>query len=86
MNQGRPKSAGNLSRSRSTRLRGAIVALAAVSLMLGTACDEEEAFSVFRGAAASSIQDGVKSIMDGMVDGMFAVLEQGTDTATTSGE
>ncbi len=84
MNQGRDNSASGLSRSRSVRVRCAILALAAVSLVLGTACDEEEALRAFRSAASSSMQSGVSSIMDGFVDGLFAVFEQGTEEETTA--
>ena len=85
MNQGRDKSASELSRSRSNRLRCAMLALAAFSLALGTACDEEELFRTFRSAASSSVQSGVNSIMDGVVDGLFAVFEQGTEESSTDG-
>ncbi|MBU0618123.1 MAG: hypothetical protein KKI02_10435 [Planctomycetes bacterium] len=84
MNQGRDKSASGFSRSRSGRLRCAILTLAAFSLVFGTACDEEELFRTFRSAASSSVQSGVNSIMDGVVDGLFAVFEQGTEESTES--
>ena len=84
MNQGRDKSAGDPSWWRSIRLRCAVLALAAFSLVLGTGCDEEELFATFRSAASDSIQSGVNSIMDGVVDGLFAVFEQGTEDSTDS--
>jgi hypothetical protein len=84
MNQGRDKSASDLSRSRSNRLRCAMLALVAFGLVLGTACDEEETLRIFRSEASASIQSGVNSIVDGVVDGLFAVLEQGTSESGTS--
>jgi hypothetical protein len=83
MNHGRAKSASDLSRWRSVRRRCAVLALVACSLVLGTACDEEELFAAFRGAASDSIQSGVNSIMDGVVDGLFAMFEQGSEDSET---
>jgi hypothetical protein len=82
MNHGRAKLTSRTSRWRSIRLRCAVLALAAFSLVLGTGCDEEELFAIFRSAAGDSIQTGVNSIMDGVVDGLFAIFEQGTDDTT----
>jgi hypothetical protein len=84
MNPGRDRRTGGRSWWRSNGVRGAILALAAVSLLLGTACDEEEAFRTFRSTASDSIQSGVNSIVDGLVDGLFAVFEQGTDESSTT--
>jgi hypothetical protein len=77
MNQGRDTRNGSGTWWRSIGVRGAI-------LVLGTACDEEEAFRTFRSTASASIQDGVNSIVDGVVDGMFAIMEQGTDGSSTT--
>ena len=84
MNQAKDKRTGGRSLWRSNGVRGAILALAAISLVLGTACDEEEAFRTFRSNASDSIQSGVNNIVDGVVDGLFAVLEQGTDESSTT--
>ncbi len=84
MNQGRDKSKSDLSWSRSTRVRCAILTLAAFSLVLGTACDEEELFRTFRSTASTSMQSGVNSIVDGVVDGLFAMLAQGTEVNAAS--
>jgi|GEM_PF-3506101 len=56
----------------------AILALMMLGLVFGAACDEEEAFQAFRGAASSSIQSGMKTVADGFIDGLFAVFDQGT--------
>jgi hypothetical protein len=84
MNQGRDTRNGSGTWWRSIGVRGAILTLGAASLVLGTACDEEEAFRTFRSTASASIQDGVNSIVDGVVDGMFAIMEQGTDGSSTT--
>jgi len=75
----RSRAAGKSVFSRRKRLQGAILALAALTLVVGTACDEEEGARAFRDAAASGLEAGVKSIMDGVIEGMFAVLDIGTD-------
>ncbi len=69
---------------RGNRLRCAIVALAAAALLTGTACDEEAAARAFRDAAAGSLQTGVSSILNGVVDGLFAALEVGDDQPSDS--
>ena len=56
----------------------------AVSLVVGSACDEEEAFRAFRTAASDSMQEGVNDIMDGVVDGLFAVMDQGLEESDGS--
>lgn len=86
MNSERDGRTGGRSLWRSIGMRSAILALATVSLGLGTACDEEAALAAFRSTATDSIQSGVNSIMDGVIDGMFAVLEVGTDESTTDTE
>jgi hypothetical protein len=75
----RGKAVGNRFLSRSKRMWCATLALAAAGLLTGTACDEEAAARAFRDAATGSLQTGVNSIVDGMVDGVFAMLEIGTD-------
>lgn len=79
MDQGRNKPTAGPLLSRGNRVRCAILALAALSLVLGTACDEEENLRAFRAAASSGLQSGVNSIMDGFIDGVFAIIDQGTD-------
>jgi len=80
---------------RSSRLWCAMLAPGLMLLCLGTACDEEAAGRAFRDAAASSVQTGLKSISDGIIDGLFAVVQLGDDgetsgdsstTETTTGE
>jgi hypothetical protein len=60
------------------------LALVAFSLVFGTACDEEELFRTFRSTASTSMQSGVNSIVDGVVDGLFAMLAQGTEADAAS--
>ncbi|MFQ5805531.1 MAG: hypothetical protein ACE5I3_03665 [Phycisphaerae bacterium] len=85
MNQGRNKAAGSPILSRSKRGWCAILALAAAALLTGTACDDEAAGRAFRDAAASSLESGVKNIMDGIIDGLFAVVELGTEQDSGTG-
>jgi hypothetical protein len=63
----------------------AVLALAATGLVANVGCDEEEAGRAFRDAATSNLQSGLKSMLDGIVDGMFAVFDLGTDQSSTSG-
>ena len=95
MIQGRKRAAARRVLWRSKRMQCAFLALATAILVVGTACDEEEAGRAFREAAVSSVQEGVNSIMDGVIDGMFAVFEMGvgesdgtssSDTSSTSTE
>lgn len=83
MTRGRNAAAAGPLTSRSKCTRCAILALAAGALFVGTACDEEAAGRAFRDAASTSFQAGLNSIMDGLVDGMFAVFELGVDQDTT---
>jgi hypothetical protein len=78
MMQERNHSVGAMNRSRKTYLSGAIVILAVLGLTFGPGCNEEEALTTFRDAATSSMQDGFKTIMNGFIDGLFAVLESNT--------
>jgi hypothetical protein len=64
------------------------LALAVATLPMSTGCDEEEAGRAFRDAASSELRSGLKSIMDAVIDGMFAVFELSAegDGGTTSSE
>ena len=81
MMQGRKKSVHGMCRLRKKCLGCSSIALAILGLTVGTGCNEEEALRTFRDAAASSIQSGVKTIADGIIDGLFAVFQSGTDSA-----
>ncbi|MBN2448360.1 MAG: hypothetical protein JXO22_16655 [Phycisphaerae bacterium] len=79
--------------NRSRRLCATMVMLAALAFptLLATGCDTEESLQAFRDNAATSVEDGVKSILDGLVDGFFAAVipaDSGltADDTTTSGE
>ena len=66
----------------------AFVALAAGLLCMGTGCNEDEAWDAFRSAATSNVETGVNSLMDGVLDGIFAAANLGVDSSsdsTTSG-
>ncbi len=56
------------------RASGAIAALAAGCLAAGIAgCDDK--FDEFREAAAPALESGVNAVLDGLVTGVFAVVE-----------
>ena len=87
MIQARKKAATTPIFQRTYRLWCATMALAAVTLLAGTGCDEEAAARAFRDAASTNLQAGVNSLMDGVVDGLFAAFEIGTEQSdgSTSG-
>ena len=62
----------------------AIVALFGTTLTLNTGCDEEAALLAFRDAATSDLETGVKSIMDGIIEGLFAAVDPDTTDTTTT--
>jgi len=62
--------------------KGGWLIAAAMVLGLGSGC---EINAEFRDVAVPSLQSGVSLILDGLVDGMFAVIDPGTTTATTTG-
>lgn len=84
MNPGQQKAAHKTLPPRSRGAWCATVALLTALLVTAAGCDEEEAGRTFRDVASSSIQAGVNDIMDGMVDGLFAVLQLGTDQDAAS--
>lgn len=88
MTSARQTATGDLFFSRRNRRWRATLALAGAALVMGTACDEEAAGRAFRDAASASLQSGMKNIMDGVIDGMFAIFELGDsegDTSSTTG-
>lgn len=62
----------------------AFLALAAGLLLTGTACNEDEAWDAFRGAATGNLETGVNSLMDGVLDGIFAAANLGIDDSSAS--
>ena len=68
----------------SRRACGILGLLLAGSMLTGC---EEAVRNEFRTAAATSLQSGLSAILDGIVDGIFAVIEPDeTTTDTTGGE
>ena len=67
---------------RKTCAPSARIALVMALLCFCVGCDSEEALKTFRDTASSSIQQGISSILDGVLEGMFAVVEMGDDAAT----
>jgi hypothetical protein len=76
----------HFSRSFSARaLRRAVLGLVLVSVVVGvagTGCDHE-AQTAFREAAVGPIGDGVRTTMNGVLDGIIAALEDAGDGSTT---
>lgn len=56
--------------------------LLAVAAVAGTGCDIG---AEFRAAAGPSLKSGVDSILDGVVEGLFAVLEPETPAESEAG-
>jgi hypothetical protein len=86
MTNGRKKAAAKGSLSSSICVWCAILALMGTTLTLNTGCDEEAALLAFRDAATSDLESGVKSIMDGLIEGIFAAVDPGSTTDTTAGD
>ena len=76
------------SHARGPAPRGAILLLFMAALVFtttGLSCgDVPFATSTFRDAALDQISSGVKSIVDGLIDGIFAVLEEAGDGGDSS--
>ena len=62
--------------------QGARIGLAFAALGFCVGCDDEAALKMFRDTAASNIQQGIGSILDGVLEGVFAVVQRGDDAAT----
>ena len=69
---------------RSLCLCCAIVALSGLSLVTSAGCDEEVALRAFRDASTSNLETGVKSIMDGIIEGIFAAVDSGDGSESSS--
>ncbi len=74
--------------SRRSVVRGPVLFLLLAVLILattGASCtDVPFATSTFRDASMDQISAGVKDIINGIIDGIFAVLEQAGDGGTAS--
>lgn len=73
---GKKRSAGSPLRRRSR----AWLARAAILVAVGgfcAGCDNEEDLITFRDAAATSLQQGISTLFDGLLEGVFAVLGSG---------
>jgi len=62
----------------------AIAALLGLSLMASTGCDDEAALLAFRDAAATDMETGFKTIMDGIIGGIFAAVQSGDGSESPS--
>lgn len=71
--------------SRKIGASGAGIAVAVLTIGLCLGCEEVEAARLFRQTAASNLERGVGLIVDGLLDGAFAVLESGDDPTPSTG-
>lgn len=68
-------------RSLSDRLSGAVFAMITACILIGVAgpsCDSDAA-AVFRQEATAPIGEGVKTIMNGVLDGLIAAVQDAGD-------
>ena len=73
--------------ARPSRTCGAILALIALPLAFTAGCGDEVS-KEFREAALGSIETGMNAVVDGLLDGFFAVAEPdstSTDSGTATG-
>ena len=68
---------------RTTRCAATLAALFALSC--GSGCGLSDLSAEFRAVAGDQLQIGVTALLNGLVDGAFAVLEPGDSTATGTG-
>jgi hypothetical protein len=68
---------------RTIRRLGAMLALIGLPVAFSMGCDDAIARE-FRDAAASSLQTGVTSILNGIVEGVFAVATSSGDPNSTA--
>ena len=72
-----------MSRSGASSRKLAALTLALLAVATGSVgCHDE--WKVFRSAATPGLEAGVNSILDGLVTGLFDVIEPDEDTASTS--
>lgn len=71
------------SHPRRNRAAGAMAALLAGGCLLGAAgCNDK--FDEFREAAAPALESGVNALLDGIVTGVFAVVEPNDASSTAT--
>ncbi len=68
---------------RSCCAAGAVLALLILTLPLAGGCDDAVA-TEFRAAAIDGIHTGLSKIIDGVLDGLFAIAEPDTDSDATT--
>jgi hypothetical protein len=83
MRKAASKSIHGWASKRSFGLIGATLALLALTLPLASGCDDTTS-ATFRAAAMDSIQTGLNSILEGLLNGAFAVAQGDTNTDGTS--
>ena len=84
MLQERNESVKTMKRLRRKCVGGAIMLLALTGLAFNSGCNEEEALQIFRDTATENLQSGVKTIMDGVIDGLFAIVQANSDSTSDS--
>ena len=72
-----------MSRSRASSSKLAAITLGLLCIAAGSVgCHDE--WKVFRSAATPGLEAGINSILDGLVTGVFDVIEPDEDTSSTS--
>jgi hypothetical protein len=75
----------NMSRHRASRsLLACFIMCVLLAVCSGASCDAIVASDTFRDAAASSIGSGVRDIVNGILDGLIALVEQAGDGGTST--
>lgn len=68
------------------RTAGAVAALLVLPVVFGAGCGDK-ADEKFRDAAFDSVESGIKSILDGIISGVFAINDDlGSASSTSSPE
>lgn len=67
--------------SRRVFASGAAAALG-LGALLSTGCEAGDARDLFRAASVGPLQDGVTQVVTGLIDGVFAIVNDGIDNAT----
>lgn|GEM_PF-6412957 len=77
------KPAGRKSHTRSFRIAGASAALLTLWVFNAGGCSTSQ--TTFSAAASDSFRTGLSALFDGLVNGLFAIVDQNTANASTSG-
>ncbi len=83
MHNRNPQQQFDATATRTSRRRCATIALVTLSLTFAAGCDDEIARE-FRQAAIGQVETGVNAILDGVLDGIFAIAEPDSSSSTST--